>query len=65
MKHNEIAEFKSELHETIFACMEMSKQSYKEVLLMPFKRFQDYMTWKAKLEEEKQKRIEEEISKGK
>ena len=41
----------------------MSKQSYVECLLMPFKRFQDYMTWKTKLEEEKQKRIDEEIGK--
>jgi len=41
--------------------MEMSKQSYIEVCMMPYKRFQDYMKWKARLEEEKQKRIEEEI----
>ncbi len=30
---------------------------------MPFKRFQDYMTWKVKLEEEKQKKINEEMNK--
>jgi hypothetical protein len=42
--------------------MEMSGQSYVECLLMPFKRFQDYMVWKGKLEEEKQKRMSEEIN---
>jgi len=43
--------------------MEMSKQSYVECLSMPYKRFQDYMRWKNKLEEEKQKRMHEEINK--
>jgi hypothetical protein len=43
--------------------MEMSKQSYTECIMMPVKRFQDYMIWKTKLEEEKQKRIDEEMSK--
>lgn len=39
--------------------MEMSKQSYFEATLMPVKRFNDYLRWKVKLEEEKQKTIEE------
>jgi len=43
--------------------MEMSKQSYGECMSMPFKRFQEYMEWKAKLEDEKQKKINEEMSK--
>jgi len=43
--------------------MEMSRQSYDECLSMPFKRFQDYMVWKARLEDEKQKRINEELGK--
>jgi len=43
--------------------MELSKQSYGEVVRMPFKRFYDYMKWKVKLEEEKQKRIDEESKK--
>ena len=61
MKPEEVINYKSEINETVYACMEMSKQSYIEVCMMPYKRFQDYMTWKARLEEEKQKRIEEEI----
>jgi len=43
--------------------MEMSGQSYTDVLLMPTKRFQDYLVWKTKLEEEKQKRFAEESKK--
>jgi hypothetical protein len=61
MKHSELVEYKDEINESIYACMEMSKQSYIEIGAMPFKRFQDYMKWKSRLEEEKQKRIEEEI----
>ena len=40
--------------------MEMSGQSYTECISMPFKRFQDYMLWKSRLEEEKIKKINEE-----
>jgi hypothetical protein len=47
----------------VYACMEMSKQSYVECMIMPFKRLQDYMTWKARLEDEKQKKMSEEMSK--
>jgi len=43
--------------------MEMSKQSYVDVILMPVKRFQDYLKWKSQLEEQKQKRFEEESKK--
>jgi len=49
--------------ENIFACMEMSHQSYTEVVMMPVKRFYDYLKWKTKLEEERQKKIEEENAK--
>lgn len=45
--------------------MEMSKQSYHETMLMPVKRFQDYMKWKSDLEDEKQRLILEEVSKKK
>jgi hypothetical protein len=43
--------------------MEMSRQSYTDTILMPVKRFLDYLKWKSKLEEEKQKRFDEESSK--
>jgi len=37
--------------------MEMSKQSYSDTMLMPVKRFQDYLKWKTDLEDEKQKML--------
>ncbi len=40
--------------------MEMSKQSYKDVIFMPIKKFYDYLKWKSDLEEEKQKIMDEE-----
>jgi hypothetical protein len=43
--------------------MEMSKQSYIETIEMPVQRFQDYLKWKTRLEEDKQKRYEEEAKK--
>lgn len=43
--------------------MEMSGQSYDEVSNMPVQRFMDYIKWKTKLEEEKNKKIKEEIDK--
>jgi len=39
--------------------MEMSNQSYLDITMMPVKRFNDYLKWKVKLEDEKQKTIEE------
>jgi len=39
--------------------MEMSKQSYFEVSLMPVQRFHEYMKWKTRLEEEKSKMLQE------
>ena len=43
--------------------MEMSKQSYQEITLMPVKKFYDYLKWKTDLEEEKRKMILEEVGK--
>ena len=61
--HSEISEYRRTLTENIFSCMEMSKQSYIEVMRMPVKRFYDYLVWKVKLEEEKRKMMDEETSK--
>lgn len=41
--------------------MEMSRQSYHDVIHMPVKRFYNYLKWKTDLEEEKQKQIQEEV----
>ena len=39
--------------------MELSKQSYQETVMMPVKKFQDYLKWKSELEESKQKQMQE------
>lgn len=41
--------------------MELSDQSYIEIIQMPFQRFLDYLKWKSDLENEKQKKYEEGI----
>jgi len=43
--------------------MEMSTQSYDEVLNMPVQRLYDYIKWKNKLLEDKRKMMNEQISK--
>ena len=44
--------------------MELGKQGYFDVVTMPVKRFKDYLKWKSKLEEEKQKKYDEEVRKN-
>jgi len=44
--------------------MEMSKQSYVDIVAMPVQRFYSYLKWKSDLEEEKKKIITEEIVSG-
>ena len=44
--------------------MEMSKQSYTDVISMPIQRFYSYLKWKSDLEEEKKKMVAEEILSG-
>jgi hypothetical protein len=43
--------------------MELSGQSYPDVMEMPVKRLQNYLKWKGELEEEKRKMITEEALK--
>jgi len=43
--------------------MEMSTQSYSDTIEMPVKRFQNYLKWKTKLEDDKRKSLDEEIAK--
>jgi len=44
--------------------MELSKQSYLQILEMPIQRFYNYLKWKTELEEEKRKLMEEKTSNG-
>ena len=39
--------------------MEMSKQSYKDIITMPLQRFYNYLSWKSKFDDEKNKMIDE------
>jgi len=45
--------------------MELSRQSYDQVMNMPVKKMYDYIKWKVDLEEKKQKNIEEATNNGK
>jgi len=58
-----VGQYRKSLALDVYACMELSRQSYMEVMFMPVKRFYDYLKWKTELEEEKQKQIEEESKK--
>ncbi len=51
------------MDENVFSCMELTKQQYPSIMAMPIKRFNDFLKWKARLEEEKQKAMDEELSK--
>ncbi len=44
--------------------MELSKQSYPDTVRMPITRFQSYLKWKIKLEEDKSKSLDEQLAKG-
>ena len=39
--------------------MELSHQSYRDIVSMPLQRFYNYLKWKSKLEEDRRKSIEE------
>jgi hypothetical protein len=59
-----VDEYISQLEKNIYTCMEMSKQSYDDVIEMPVQRFYNYLKWKSDLEEEKKKMLAEEILSG-
>jgi len=46
-------------------CMEYSKQGYLDTLEMPIQRFYNYIKWKVKLEETKNKLMEEQVKDSK
>ena len=52
--------YRDSLEKNIFSCIEMSKQSYMDIICMPVTRFYNYLKWKSDLEEEKQKMLLEE-----
>ena len=59
MQDEHIDHYKKELNSSIFSCMELGKQQYSSIILMPVKKFYDYLKWKSDLEEEKSKLMNE------
>lgn len=60
-----IREFKNSFDENIRSMMEVMKQDWYSIMLMPYEFFLETLKWKANLEETKNKRIQEEIGKPK
>jgi len=58
-QHNVIDDYKKMLNESIFACIEMLHQNYIDIMHMPVKRFNDLLKWKADIEDQRMKMIEE------
>jgi len=54
---NRVDEYRTNLEKNIFACMELAKQSYSDTMQMPVNRFYNFLEWKLKLQEDKQKNI--------
>lgn len=52
-----IDQYKTNLNDNIFTCMELMKISYHDVVLMPVYKFYELLKWKQRLEEEKTKMI--------
>ena len=59
-----INQYRETLESNIFSAMELAKQSYPDTLKMPVNRFQTYLKWKIKLEEDKSKSLDEQLAKG-
>jgi hypothetical protein len=57
-----INEYSKQLEETIFTTMEMGRQQYTSVIEMPVGRMTRYVQWKAKLEEDKAKLLQQQAS---
>jgi len=52
-------EFIDSHNEMIFACMEAGKQPYQNIISMPILKLTAYLKWKAKLDEQKTKMLED------
>ena len=64
MQDNVIDDYKKTLNDSIFACIEMLHQDYISIMQMPVKRFNDLLKWKADIEEQKMKLIDERKNNG-
>ncbi len=59
MDYDAIDVYKKVLNDNVFTCMELSGQSYNEIMAMPVKKLFDYLKWKNNLEDSKRKILEE------
>jgi len=60
MDHNSIDRYKKVLNENIFSVMELMKAvTYTSILIMPVFRFESLLKWKADLEEQKERMLDE------
>ena len=55
--------FRKEFKEKIFLAMQLSKQSYIDILKMPIHTIAEYISWKNKLDEEINKELQTEYNK--
>ena len=56
---NSVDEYKAMLNDSIFAAIEMLHLGYFDIMYMPVKRFNDLLKWKADIEDQKMKMMEE------
>jgi hypothetical protein len=47
--------FEKSFKENIFLTMELSKMSYDDVMAMPVKKMEEYLNWKIKFDQEREK----------
>jgi len=64
MDYDGITKYREIMDENIFSCMELTKQNYESIMVMPIKRFNDFLKWKLKLEEDKENLMKEELAKA-
>jgi hypothetical protein len=48
LNEDKIKAWKRDFQSNVFYTMELSKQSYSEIMNLPVKRFHDYVDWKIK-----------------
>jgi len=58
-QYKDIDNFKNVLYENVRSLMELMKESWSSIMMMPYKFFLDTLKWKIDLEDEKRKRLEE------
>jgi len=50
-------EYKKTFQSNLFTCMRITKQQYYDIMIMPIKRFNDFIKWNIDVEEEKNRKL--------